>query len=65
MVVLENPIRRKMCPTCGNEGLIHEVDDKNIILLDYLRISGKKNYCPKCGYEWWKLINPNNALECI
>jgi len=54
MVVLENPIGRKKCPSCGNEGLIHEVDDKNIILMDYPRIFGKKNCCAECGYEWRK-----------
>ncbi len=54
MVVLENPIGRRKCPSCGNEGLIHEVDDKNIILMDYPRIYGKKNCCPKCGKEWRK-----------
>ena len=52
IVVLENPIGRKKCPSCGNEGLIHEVDDKNIILMDYPRIYGKKNCCAECGYEW-------------
>jgi len=54
MVVLENPIGRRKCPSCGNEGLIHEVDDKNIILMDYPRIYGKKNCCAECGYEWRK-----------
>jgi len=54
VVVLENPIGRKRCPSCGNEGLIHEVDDKNIILMDYPRIYGKKNCCAECGYEWRK-----------
>ena len=54
MVVLENPIGRKKCPSCGNEGLIHEVDDKNIILMDYPRIYGKKNCCAECGKEWRK-----------
>jgi hypothetical protein len=53
-VVLENPIGRKKCPICGNEGLIHEVDDKNIILMDYPRIYSKKNCCAECGYEWRK-----------
>jgi len=54
MVVLENPIGRRKCPSCGNERLIHEVDDKNIILMDYPRIYGKKNCCSSCGYEWRK-----------
>lgn len=54
MVVLENPIGRRKCPSCGNEGLIHEVDDKNIILMDYPRIYGKKNCCAECGKEWRK-----------
>ncbi len=54
MVVLENPIGRRKCPSCGNEGLIHEVDDKNIILMDYPRIYGKKNCCAECGNEWRK-----------
>ena len=54
VVVLENPIGRKRCPSCGNEGLIREVDDKNIILMDYPRIYGKKNCCAECGYEWRK-----------
>jgi len=52
--VLENPVGRKKCPSCGNEGLIHEVDDKSIILMDYPRIYGKKNICAECGYEWRK-----------
>ena len=54
VVVLENPTGRKKCPSCGNEGLIHEVDDKKIILMDYPRIYGKKNCCAECGYEWRK-----------
>ncbi|MFX1344296.1 MAG: hypothetical protein ACFFBC_02200 [Promethearchaeota archaeon] len=53
-VALENPVGRKKCPSCGNEGLIHEVDDKSIILMDYPRIYGKKNICADCGYEWRK-----------
>ncbi|MFX1503673.1 MAG: hypothetical protein ACFFDH_22120 [Promethearchaeota archaeon] len=43
---------RKKCPSCGNDGLIHEVDDKTVILMDYPKIYAKKNICPKCGYEW-------------
>lgn len=54
MVVLENPIGRRRCPSCGDEGSIHEVTDKSIVLMDYPRIYGKKKYCGKCGFEWRK-----------
>ncbi|MFW9876974.1 MAG: hypothetical protein ACFFG0_28095 [Candidatus Thorarchaeota archaeon] len=53
-VILENAIERRKCPSCGDEGSIHEVTDKSIILLDYPRIYGKKKYCGKCGFEWRK-----------
>lgn len=50
--LVEKRSGRRKCPSCGNEGLIHEVDDKNVILFDYPRIYGKKNCCADCGYEW-------------
>ena len=43
---------RRKCPSCENEGLIHEIVDKSIILLDYPRIYGKKYRCGTCGQEW-------------
>jgi hypothetical protein len=50
--VAETTNGRKKCPSCGNDGLIHEVDDKTVILMDYPKIYGKKNCCSQCGYEW-------------
>jgi hypothetical protein len=50
--VAETTGGRKKCPSCGNDGLIHEVDDKTVILMDYPKIYGKKNCCSQCGYEW-------------
>jgi hypothetical protein len=50
--VIENIGGRRKCPSCGNEGLIHEVDDKNVILMDYPKIYAKKLICSKCGHEW-------------
>ncbi|MFX1325543.1 MAG: hypothetical protein ACFE8N_11335 [Promethearchaeota archaeon] len=51
-VDIENPVGRKKCPFCSNEGLIHEVVDKKTIILDYPRIYAQKNRCAECGYEW-------------
>ncbi|MFX1468085.1 MAG: hypothetical protein ACFFB8_05430 [Promethearchaeota archaeon] len=45
-------VGRKRCPNCGNDGLIHEMDDKSVILMDYPKIYAKKNCCAECGYEW-------------
>ena len=50
--VMKDTVERKKCPSCGNEGLIHEMDDKSVILLDYPKIYAKKNCCSQCGYEW-------------
>ncbi len=52
VLIISRPIGRRKCPSCENEGLIHEVDDKSIILLDYPRIYGKKCRCGACGQEW-------------
>ncbi|MFX0041159.1 MAG: hypothetical protein ACFFCY_01650 [Promethearchaeota archaeon] len=52
VVVSEDSIGRRKCPSCGDETSIHEVIDKSIILMDYPRIYGKKKYCGLCGYEW-------------
>ena len=52
VVVLEDPVARRKCPSCGDEGAIHEITDKSIILMHYPRIYGKKKYCGKCGFEW-------------
>jgi len=52
VLVVEKPLGRRKCPSCGNEGLIHEIDDKSIILMDYPRIYGKKCCCAECGVEW-------------
>ncbi|MFX1594260.1 MAG: hypothetical protein ACFFCL_16335 [Promethearchaeota archaeon] len=52
VVVLEDPVIRRKCPSCGDEGAIHEIPDKNIILMHSPRIYGKKKYCGKCGFEW-------------
>jgi hypothetical protein len=51
-LIPENPIGRRRCPSCGDESSIREVIDKNIVLMDYPRIYGKKKYCCKCGYDW-------------
>ena len=48
----ENSIERRRCPNCGDEGSIHEVSDKNIILMYNPRIYGKKKYCGRCSFEW-------------
>jgi len=45
-------VGRRRCPSCGNEGLIREVDDKTKILMHSPRIYSKKRYCGQCGYEW-------------
>ncbi len=52
VIVVEKSVGRRKCPSCGDEGSIHEVTDKNLILMDYPRIYGKKKYCGKCGFEW-------------
>ncbi len=52
VLVIEKPLGRRKCPSCDNEGLIHEIDDKSIILMDYPRIYGKKCCCAECGCEW-------------
>jgi len=52
VMLVENPIGRRKCPSCGDEASIHEVTDKSIILMHYPRIYGKKKYCGSCGYEW-------------
>jgi len=52
VLIINTPIGRRKCPSCENEGLIHEIDDKSIILLDYPRIYGKKYRCGACGQEW-------------
>ncbi len=52
VLTINPPIGRRKCPSCENEGLIHEIDDKSIILLDYPRIYGKKCRCGACGQEW-------------
>ena len=51
-LVSENSIERRRCPNCGDEGSIHEVPDKNIILMYNPRIYGKKKYCGRCSFEW-------------
>ncbi|MFX0105841.1 MAG: hypothetical protein ACFE75_10140, partial [Candidatus Hodarchaeota archaeon] len=51
-LLMKDTFERKKCPSCGNEGLIHEMDDKSVILMDYPKIYGKKNCCAECGYEW-------------
>ncbi|MFW9822063.1 MAG: hypothetical protein ACFFE4_03965 [Candidatus Thorarchaeota archaeon] len=43
---------RRKCPSCGDLMSIHEVTDKNQIIMDYPRIYGRKKYCGRCGYEW-------------
>jgi len=52
VMLVENPIGRRKCPSCGDEASIHEMVDKSIILMHYPRIYGKKKYCGLCGYEW-------------
>lgn len=52
VVVLENSGGRRKCPSCGNEGLIHEMDDKSVIIMDYPKIYAKKYRCGPCGHEW-------------
>ena len=52
VILMSGSVGRRKCPSCGNDGLIHEKDDKSVILLDYPKIYGKKNCCAECGYEW-------------
>lgn len=52
LLPIKGTVGRKKCPNCGNEGLIHEMDDKSVILMDYPKIYGKKNCCSQCGFEW-------------
>ena len=45
---------RVACPECGNNAInmIRQVEDKNIVLLDYPKVYGKKYVCGKCGATW-------------
>ncbi|MFW9969484.1 MAG: hypothetical protein ACFFDF_04735 [Candidatus Odinarchaeota archaeon] len=52
VLVVQESIERRKCPSCGDETSVHEVIDKSIILMDYPRIYGKKKYCGLCGFEW-------------
>ncbi|UCD00429.1 MAG: hypothetical protein JSV23_05920 [Promethearchaeota archaeon] len=52
--LMKDRITRRKCPSCGNDGLIHEVDDKTVIIMDYPKIYGKKYRCGQCSYEWRK-----------
>jgi len=54
VLVIENSTGRRKCPSCGDQGSIHEVTDKSQLILDYPRIYGKKKYCGNCGFEWKK-----------
>ncbi|MHA2181303.1 MAG: hypothetical protein ACXAAH_07755, partial [Promethearchaeota archaeon] len=54
ILVIENSASRRKCPSCGDIGSIHEVIDKNYILMDYPRIYGKKCQCGRCGTLWKK-----------
>ncbi len=60
---IEEKNGRRKCPNCGNKGLIHEVDDKTTIILDYPKIYGKKKRCAECGIEWKKDIGQNEHLK--
>ncbi|MFX1501395.1 MAG: hypothetical protein ACFFDH_10585 [Promethearchaeota archaeon] len=51
-IVIHDKFGRRTCPSCGNKGLIHEMIDKSVIILDYPKIYGKKNCCAECGHEW-------------
>ena len=52
VLLMSDRVGRRKCPSCGNDGLIHEMDDKSVILMDYPKIYAKKNCCSQCGYEW-------------
>ena len=52
VLLMSDRVGRRKCPSCGNDGLIHEMDDKGVILMDYPKIYAKKNCCSQCGYEW-------------
>ena len=52
VLVIENSVSRRKCPSCGEIGSIHEVTDKSLVIMDYPRIYGKKKYCGNCAYEW-------------
>ncbi len=42
------------CPKCfnQNQNSIREIEDKNVILMEYPRIYGMKFVCGNCGNEW-------------
>ncbi len=52
VLIIPDKFERRICPNCGNKGLIHEMIDKSVIILDYPKIYGKKNCCAECGHEW-------------
>ncbi|MFW9987364.1 MAG: hypothetical protein ACFFC3_01790 [Candidatus Odinarchaeota archaeon] len=52
VLIIPDKFERRTCPNCGNNGLIHEMIDKSVIILDYPKIYGKKNCCAECGHEW-------------
>ena len=45
---------RRVCPSCGEEKkyMIHEEIDKEVIIMDYPKVYGKKWKCGKCGTVW-------------
>ena len=52
---VEKPTGRRKCVKCGEERkyMIHEYTDKNVIIMDYPRVFGKKYQCGSCGI-WWR-----------
>ena len=54
IIEIEKSEGRRKCPKCGEElkRMIHESVDKEVIVMDYPRVYGKKYKCGKCGCEW-------------
>lgn len=54
ILTIPKPLGRRKCPKCGTElnFMIKELIDKEIIVLDYPRIYGKKYSCGQCGTVW-------------
>ena len=54
ILTVEKVEGRRRCPRCHNENklMIHESTDRDIILMDYPRVYGKRYKCGQCGCVW-------------
>ena len=52
---IEKPSGRRKCPKCSEErkNMIHEYTDRDVIIMDYPRVFGKRYQCGSCGI-WWR-----------